>query len=104
MIDYHPICIASGNHRFALEQPGERVLIVIGVNPSTADENKPDPTMQSVLRFLNSSGYDGFVMLNLSSERCTWPNDLATSIDMDMHKRNMEVVSDTHQIVLLCLG
>lgn len=94
MIDYHPICIVSGNHRFALEQPGERVLIVIGVNPSTADENKPDPTMQSVLRFLNSSGYDGFVMLNLSSERCTWPNDLATSIDMDMHKRNMEVVSD----------
>ena len=94
MIEYHPTCISEGNHRFALEQPGEKVLIVIGVNPSTADENKPDPTMQSVLRFVNASGYDGFVMLNLSSERCTWPNDMATSIDLPMHNKYMEVVSE----------
>lgn len=93
MIEYHPSCIAEGNHRFALEQPGNKVLIVVGVNPSTADENKPDPTMQSVLRFVDAYGYDGFVMLNLSSERCTLPNNMATDIDLDMHRKNMKVVS-----------
>ena len=94
MIEYNPKCIAEGNHRFALEQPGEKVLIVIGVNPSTADESKPDLTMQSVLRFVNVCGYDGYVMLNLSSERCTVPNDLSTSIDLDMHRKNMKVVDE----------
>lgn len=94
MIEYQPKCISEGNYRFALEQPGKHVLIVIGVNPSTADESKPDPTMQSVLRFVNAFGYDGFVMLNLSSERCTNPLKLATAMDMDMHKRNLEVIKE----------
>ena len=94
MIEYNPKCIAEGNHRFALEQPGKKALIVIGVNPSTADESKPDPTMQSVLRFVNAYGYDGYVMLNLSSERRTMPNDLSTSIDLNMHRKNMKVVDE----------
>ena len=97
MIEYHPLCLSEANHRFALEQPGKNVLIVIGVNPSTADENRPDPTMQSVLRFVNAFGYDGFVMLNLSSERCTLPNEMATDIDMIMHNKNMSVVSEMGQ-------
>lgn len=93
MIEYHPICVFEGNHRFALEQAGENVLIVIGVNPSTADENKPDPTMQSVLRFVNAFGYDGFVMLNLSSERTTSPDGLAVSLDASMHRKNLAVIT-----------
>jgi len=97
MIEYHPICISEGNHRFALEQPGKHILIVIGVNPSTADETKPDPTMQSVLRFVNAFGYDGFVMLNLSSERCTDPLDLATAMDLNMHKKNLAVIREMSQ-------
>lgn len=92
MIGYHPICVSEGNHRFALEQPGEHVLLVIGVNPSTADEKKPDPTMLSVLRFVDAFGYDGFVMLNLSSERCTLPADLSVSMDHDMYQKNLEVI------------
>lgn len=97
MIEYHPFCLSDCNHRFALEQPGENVLIVVGVNPSTADENQPDPTMQSVLRFVNAFGYDGFVMLNLSAERCTVPNDMANVIDLNMHSKNMSVVSEMGQ-------
>ena len=38
MIEYKPICKAEKNHRFTLEQEGKNVLIVIGLNPSTADE------------------------------------------------------------------
>lgn len=109
MIEYHPTCIAEGNHRFALEQPGENVLIVIGVNPSTADEAKPDPTMQSVLRFVNAFGYDGFVMLNLLSQRATNPHDMAAVMDMAMHQKNLDVVAEMGQkypdaYILLAFG
>ena len=93
MVEYHPNCIAEGKHRFALEQEGENVLLVLGVNPSTADENKPDPTMMSVLRFVNTFGYDGFVMLNLSSERATNPDNLSVDLDKDMHLKNLSHIS-----------
>lgn len=73
-------------------QSGERVLIVLGVNPSTADETHPDPTMLSVLRFVEAFGYSGFAMLNLSSERATNPNDLSVILDEEMHQRNLSTI------------
>lgn len=93
MIDYNPRCISEANHRFALEQSGERMLFVIGLNPSTADEHKPDATMRSVLRFVNTCGYDGFVMMNLSSQRSTSPNNMAKELNEDMHKKNLEEIT-----------
>lgn len=92
MIEYHPECLFQDNHRFALEQKGNNVLIVIGVNPSTADQNKCDPTMGRVLCFVNTYNYDGFVMLNLSSERATRPSQLSLALDLNMHKENMDII------------
>lgn len=94
MIQYHPICKSEGNHRFALEQDGNNVLFVIGLNPSTADDKKIDNTMQRVLGIVNRYGYDGYVMLNLSSERSTNPDYLAKELDTQMHKKNLQVISD----------
>ena len=72
---YCPTCNetgkSQGDHRFVLEQPGERMLLVVGLNPSTADETHPDPTVRKVVGFAEGGGYDGFAMLNLSSERAT---------------------------------
>lgn len=93
-ITYQPICISEDNHRFALEQTGKNVLIVIGVNPSTADEKRADPTMQRVVSFVNAFNYDGFVMLNLSSERTPNPNDLSPNLDYVFYEKNMKVISD----------
>lgn len=94
MIQYHPDCKAEGNHRFALEQEGENVLIVIGLNPSTADEKVADPTMRRVLSIADANGYDGFVMLNLSSERATEPKAMSPVLDDKMHGRNLMAVMD----------
>lgn len=109
MIKYHPICTFEGNHRFALEQDGNNVLFVIGLNPSTADERKPDKTMTRVLGIVNRYGYDGYVMLNLSSERSTEPHFMAKELDTQMHKKNLQVISDfalkyPHADVLLAWG
>jgi hypothetical protein len=40
-------------------------LMFIGLNPSTANENDPDPTITRITSFCQQWGYGGFFMLNL---------------------------------------
>jgi len=49
------------------------LLQVIGLNPSTADETKLDPTLRRVRGFAQAWGYGGFVMTNLFAYRSTDP-------------------------------
>lgn len=96
--DYHPICNETGkkqgDYRFLLEQPGNKMLIVIGLNPSTADEAHPDPTMRKIMGFMDGAGYDGFAMINLSAERSTFSYALSGVLNEDMARRNMETAAD----------
>jgi hypothetical protein len=48
----------------------------IGLNPSTADETKDDPTIRKCRHFAKAWGYGGFVMLNLFPFRATDPREL----------------------------
>ena len=65
------------------------ILVVIGMNPSKADENDNDPTVERVVRRATMLGYGGVIMLNMqdvietdsrkldqmtSDERCTTEN------------------------------
>lgn len=50
-----------------------RRLVFIGLNPSTADENKDDPTIRRCIGFAKRFGFDGVVMLNLFAFRATLP-------------------------------
>lgn len=93
MISYHPKCITEGTYRLALEECGDNVLIIVGLNPSTADEHIPDPTIKCALRIAETNGYDGFVMLNLSSERCTNPKKLSIQLNEVMHRKNLSIIS-----------
>ena len=93
-MDYLPICNETGKpqggHRFVLEQPGEKMLLVVGLNPSNADETHPDLTMHKVMGFAEGGGYDGFAMLNLSSERATDKWSLSATLDEPMHRKNLD--------------
>ena len=40
------------------------LVMFIGLNPSTADETEPDPTIKSCIRIAKSNGYGGFYMMN----------------------------------------
>lgn len=80
----------QGAHRFVLEQAGERMLFVIGLNPSTANEERPDPTLRKVTQFAANAGYDGFTMLNLSSERATDKWSMSPVLNEEMHRRNLD--------------
>ena len=93
-IPYHPEQIGDENARFALVQEGKRTLFVVGLNPSTADSEKPDPTMQSVLRIASYNGFDGFIMLNLYPLRATQPYNLPKELDKDLHKKNLQLIDE----------
>ncbi len=49
-------------------------LAIIGLNPSTADAVKDDPTIRRCKHFAQAHGYGSFVMLNLFALRSTDPS------------------------------
>lgn len=53
------------NMRYQLSKEGSNPLIVIGINPSTANESKPDPTMRKVMGLAEFNGFDSFCMFNV---------------------------------------
>ena len=48
--------------RYILGTRGEKPLICVGINPSTARPGALDPTLKSVERIARNSGFDSFIM------------------------------------------
>ena len=78
-----------GEYRYILGTRGERPLICVGVNPSTAGPDHLDPTLQSVRRIAGSNGYDSFLMGNVSAQRATRPDDLDRVPDLRLQRENL---------------
>lgn len=57
------------------------MLMWIGLNPSTADETKDDPTIRRCMGFARSWGYGGIYMLNLFAFRATDPAEMKLAVD-----------------------
>ena len=84
---------ADNSARFLLGKSGEKPLFVVGNNPSTADEHRPDMTIAKVERFAHSRGFDGFVMLNLYPLRATDPRDLPPTADPHLIQSNLRKIA-----------
>jgi len=78
--------------RYVLRNEGTKPLIVIGVNPSTANETKPDRTMVKVMGFAERNGFDSFIMLNLYPQRTPRPNELHKERNEELHQRNLKEI------------
>ena len=63
-------------YRYILGTRGERPLICIGINPSTAAPDNLDNTLKSVERVALHIGYDSFMMFNVYAQRATDPDDM----------------------------
>ena len=71
-------------YRYVLYRMWDRskdCAIFIGLNPSTADETKNDPTIRRCMGFAKSWGYGSVYMLNLFAFRATDPDDLVEAED-----------------------
>lgn len=60
---------------------GDRYLFVIGLNPSTADEHKDDPTIRRCIDFAKRWGYSSLCMANLFAWRDTLPRNMKRAHD-----------------------
>jgi len=68
-------------HRFNPLMGGDRLMLWIGLNPSTADEQRLDPTLTRIARFSEREGMDGFWMSNLFGMRATDPKVMKAAAD-----------------------
>ena len=75
-------------YRYLLGTRGEKPLVCIGINPSTAEPDRLDPTLQSVERVAKNNGYDSFLMFNVYAQRATRPDDMEPVCSAALHSEN----------------
>lgn len=66
-------------YRYALWRTWDKAqprAMFVGLNPSTADETKNDPTIRRCISFAKDWGYGGVIVVNLFGFRATKPEDL----------------------------
>lgn len=120
-MEYDNIECISGNIegskcRFILSKYGKNPLIVIGLNPSKADEMSSDATIRKIMGFIDTwqgddtHDYDSFIMLNLYPVRETSPIELSKQLmNESIHKLNLKKIASVLSEypsgdVLLCYG
>lgn len=96
---------------FFSEAPGEKIvtppgvfryLMVIGLNPSTADETKDDPTIRRCIDFAKRWGFGALCMTNLFAWRDTKPAAMKAAIEpcgMDNGKWITEIAENAGMIL-----
>ncbi len=77
-------------YRYILGTRGEKPLICIGINPSTAQPGDLDNTLKSVERIALGNGYDSFIMFNVYAQRATDPDAMEQVCNEALHRENME--------------
>lgn len=77
------------DYRYILGTAGEKPLICVGINPSTAAPNDLDNTLKSVERIALANGYDSFIMFNVYAQRATRPDDMEKVCNPVLHQENM---------------
>jgi len=79
--------------RFVLGVVGADPLICFGINSSTASPNNLDPTLKRVEKYAKQNGFNGWIMLNLYSQRATDPDEMHSEIDNELHRQNLKHIS-----------
>jgi len=79
MIDSNAIFSEDRKHRYVLIRKwdlNKPPLMIISLNPSTADEEINDPTIRRCIGFAKQWGFGKLFVTNLFSFRATFPKDL----------------------------
>ena len=76
-------------YRYILGTKGEKPLICVGINPSTAAPDDLDNTLKSVERVAHHNGFDSFIMFNVYAQRATNPDDMEPTCNQTLHEENM---------------
>ena len=77
-------------YRYILGTVGNKPIIVIGINPSTAEPDNIDNTIKSVERLALKNGYDSYIMCNVYAQRATEPNAMDEFFNYKLHQENIK--------------
>lgn len=61
--------------------PSKGYAMIVGLNPSTADEKEDDPTIRRCIAFAQAWGFESLCMTNLFAYRATYPADMLAQTD-----------------------
>lgn len=95
----HALLSDDRTYRYRLDRvwnkSSHRRMVVIGLNPSTADETVDDPTIRRCVQFAKREDCGGLIMVNLFAFRATDPRACAqhyateeAKADLYFHERN----------------
>lgn len=73
---------------------GKPLLLIVMLNPSTADGRVDDATIRSCMRLARSLGYGGIEVVNLMAWRATRPSDLPDKPSLAMGAHNPRAISE----------
>lgn len=97
-----------GKYRYKLWRiwnPDLPKAMCIGLNPSTANATKPDPTITNLTAMLVRLGYGGFYMMNLFAWISSKPEDLLTCPDpLGENENKLKEVEAMCDDVIVCWG
>lgn len=94
MIDWIYSINTDNTARYTLGKNGSRVLLCIGINPSTATPVALDPTLKRVESIALNNGYTGWIMLNVYPQRATDPTDIHLTMDNTLHQENINAIRE----------
>lgn len=81
------------------------IVMCIGLNPSTANATKTDPTITNLVKMLKILGYGGFYMTNLFAWISSKPEDLLICEDpIGQNDMVLQEVATQCQDVIVCWG
>ena len=91
------ICIPESDttKRFLLGQHGKKGLLAIGLNPSTANEQRLDPTSRNIKTIAQNNGFDGWWITNLYPHRTPKPSKLPKTANLNLAKENLDFIKKT---------
>ena len=84
--------LGDDTERFILGEFGANPIICFGINPSTANDIKYDPTILKIRKIASENNCDGWIMLNLYPQRATNPNDMHIEADNDLNIKNYKAI------------
>lgn len=80
-----------------------RYIQYIGLNPSTANETKNDPTITKLAMFTKTLGFDGFYMTNLFTYITPYPEQLEWRQD-EPYRDVLRDIRQKCKTVVVCWG
>ncbi|HEA46393.1 MAG TPA: DUF1643 domain-containing protein [Candidatus Pacearchaeota archaeon] len=109
MINSNAVFSEDRVHRYVLIREwdlNKPSLMVVSLNPSTADEKKNDPTIRRCIGFAKKWGFGKLIMTNIFAFRATLPKDLFNSENPVGNKNDywLKKLSKKADKVLLAYG